>query len=150
MKICIIYKMRNCNNQINFTSYIKCKYYFAPFWEYSQRDAPRMQLVPWIDTRKKHRGLDQLRGRGLDEQWWVSQLETVACSDHHAMSMMSAHATLVYLVLRPEVQKRYCLPDGDSDPTSKLWKYYNCVEIQIRSVNDSVYITHLLRISSSW
>lgn len=113
MKICIIYEMRNCNNKINFT-YIKCKYYFAPFREYSQRDAPRMQLVPWIDTRKKHRGLDQLRGRGFDEQWWVSQLETVACSDHHAMSMMSAHATLVYLVLRPEVQKRYCLPDGDS------------------------------------
>lgn len=116
----------NCNHQIkiifHFTSYIKCKYYFAPFREYSQRDAPRMQLVPWIDTRKKHRGLDQLRGRGLDEQWWVSQFETVACSDHHAMSMMPAHASLVYLVLRPEVEKQWDVNNvyGDSFPSYRI------------------------------
>jgi len=90
-----------------------------------------MQLIPRVDTRKEHGGLDQLRGRGFNEQWWVSQFETVACSDHHAMPMMPAHATLIYLVLRPEVKEtqKWFTRHEDSfclitDPIPELWEYY--------------------------
>jgi len=96
----------------------------------SWRHAPRMQLIPRVNTRKEHGGLDQLRGRGFNEQWWVSQFETVACSDHHAMPMMTAHATLIYLVLRPEVKEtqKWFTRHEDSfcliaDPIPELWEH---------------------------
>lgn len=147
----IIFKARNYQMNIvfYFALYIKRMYSFAPFREYSRRDAPRMQLVPWIDTRKKHRGLDQLRGRGLDEQWWVSQFETVACSDHHAMPMMPAHATLVYLVLRPEVEKQYRLPDTEIHFRLIRSDFRTMKVIALRfkyNLSVTVYITHLSRV----